>query len=101
MWRIPLSTYWYSDVTKKKININMVVLWMLTITINQLSELQYQKMYLQICVAPDKVFFYSNRKVLVFFLFLHKTYIVDTHKKCLFEALLMNTHNICFHGEIR
>ena len=31
-----------------------------------------------------------------------KTYAVDTHKKCLInEALLLNTHNICFHREIR
>ena len=30
-----------------------------------------------------------------------KTYVVGTHYKRLAEALLMNTHNICFHGEIR
>ena len=30
-----------------------------------------------------------------------KTYIVGTHKKCLNEALLMSTYNICFPGEIR
>ena len=28
-----------------------------------------------------------------------KTYVVGTHYKCLTEALLMSTHNICFHGE--
>ena len=30
-----------------------------------------------------------------------KTYVVGTHQKRLGEALLMSTHNICFHGEIR
>ena len=30
-----------------------------------------------------------------------KTYIVGTHQKRLGKALLMSTHNICFHGEIR
>ena len=29
-------------------------------------------------------------------------FVVGTHYKCLIgEALLMNTHNICFYGEIR
>ena len=30
-----------------------------------------------------------------------KTYVVGTHYKHLGEALLMSTHDICFHGEIR
>ena len=30
-----------------------------------------------------------------------KTYDVGTHKKRLGKALLMSTHNICFHGGIR
>ena len=30
-----------------------------------------------------------------------QTYVVGTHLKRLVEALLMSTHNICFHGEIR
>ena len=30
-----------------------------------------------------------------------KTHVVGTHQKCLTEALLMSTHNICFHGDIR
>ena len=30
-----------------------------------------------------------------------KAYVVGTHQKRLCEALLMSTHNICFHGEIR
>ena len=29
-----------------------------------------------------------------------KTYVVGTHQKHLGKALLMRTHNICFHGEI-
>ena len=33
--------------------------------------------------------------------FSKKTYVVDTHKKHLTEALLMSTHNICFLREIR
>ena len=42
-----------------------------------------------------------NQKVLMFFIFLHKNICCGTHLKCLTEALLMSTHNICFHGEIR
>ena len=30
-----------------------------------------------------------------------KTYLVGTHEKRLAKALLMSTHNICFHEEIR
>ena len=30
-----------------------------------------------------------------------KTYVVGTHQKHLHKVLLMSTHNICFHGEIR
>ena len=36
--------------------------------------------------------------------FLHfciKTYVVGTHQKLIGEMILMSTHNICFHGEIR
>ena len=29
-----------------------------------------------------------------------KTYVVDTHKNRLGEAILMSTHYICFYGEI-
>ena len=29
-----------------------------------------------------------------------KTYVAGTHRKRLGEALLMSTHNICFHAEI-
>ena len=60
----------------------------------------------QYSITPDKVFFFCffflfffNRKVLVFFLFLHKkTYVVELIRT---EALLMSIHNICFNGEIR
>ena len=37
----------------------------------------------------------------IFFLFLHKTYIVGTHWKCLTKVLLMSTHNVCFYGELK
>ena len=30
-----------------------------------------------------------------------KTYIVDTHYKCLTKELLMSTYNICFIGEYK
>ena len=49
-------------------------------------------------IGLDKIFFF-NPKVLIFFLFLHKTYVVGTHKKRLIEALLMSIHNICYHGD--
>ena len=39
--------------------------------------------------------------ILIFFLFLHMTLCISTHQKHLIEALLMITHNLCFHGEIR
>ena len=50
-------------------------------------------------IAPDKAHF--NRKVLIFFLFLHINTYCGTHYKRLAESFLMSTHNICFHGEIR
>ena len=37
----------------------------------------------------------------IFLFFSSKSYAVGTHLKCLAKALLMNTHNICFYGEIR
>ena len=40
-------------------------------------------------------------KINIFIHFSTKTYVVGTHKKHLSEVLLMSTHNICFHGEIR
>ena len=47
-------------------------------------------------MAPDKSF--STKKYWFFFL---KTYFVGTQQKCYTEALLMITHNIYFHEEIR
>ena len=43
----------------------------------------------------DQDFFLSS--------FSTKTHVmgIHTHLKCLAEALLMSTHNICFHGQIR
>ena len=46
-------------------------------------------------IAPDKGLNFQP-KVLIFFLFLHKK-----HMLWYSEALLMSTHNICFHGKIR
>ena len=51
-------------------------------------------------IATDKALF-SSEKCWYFSYFSMKTYEVGTHKKCLAQALLMSTHNICFHGEIR
>ena len=42
-----------------------------------------------------------NPKVLIFFLFYHKRYVVGTHQKRLAKAFPVSTHNISFHGEIR
>ena len=36
-----------------------------------------------------------------FYLFFMKAYVAGTHQKRLAEALLMSTHNICFHDDIR
>ena len=46
-------------------------------------------------------FFFFNQKHLIFFLFLRINYVEGTHQKRFIEALLMGTHNIGFHGEIR
>ena len=51
-------------------------------------------------IATDKVLF-SSEKCWYLSYFSTKTYVVDTHYKLLAEALLMSTHNICFHREIR
>ena len=48
-------------------------------------------------IAPDKRGF----SALYFSYFSMKTYVVGTHEKCLSEALLMSTHNVYLHGEIR
>ena len=45
-------------------------------------------------------FFQAKKKRSYFSYSSMKTYVVGTHQKCLGEALLMSTHNICFHGEI-
>ena len=41
------------------------------------------------------------QKYCYFSYFSTKIYVVGTHQKCLGEALLIGTHNICFHMEIR
>ena len=63
---------------------------------------EYESVALQLTgyISPDKVLFFS-RKLLIFFLFLHKKICCGIHLKCLAEALQMNTNNICFHGKIR
>ena len=43
----------------------------------------------------------SAKKYSYFSYFSTKIFIVDPQKKHLVEALLMSTHNICFHREIR
>ena len=45
----------------------------------------------------------KNIKIMkyIIFLFLKKTYVVGTQWKCLGEALLTCTHNVCFLQEIR
>ena len=47
-------------------------------------------------IAPNKG---VSRKLI--FLISPLKHVVGTHQKCLSKALLMSTHNICFHGEIR
>ena len=50
-------------------------------------------------IALDKALF--SIQYWYFSYFSTKTYVVGTHLKCLTEALLMSTHNLCFCGEIR
>ena len=52
---------------------------------------QFSDIYLILLLILAKISFY----------FSYKKYAVGTHSKCLTEALLMSTHNICFYGEIR
>ena len=49
-------------------------------------------------IAPDKALFVA-KKVDIFVISRHNIYVVGSHTKCISEALLMSTHNICF-GEI-
>ena len=51
-------------------------------------------------IATDKALF-SSKKCWYLSYFSVKTYVVGTHLKCLSEALLMSTHNICIRWEIR
>ena len=50
--------------------------------------------------STDGIFF-SAKKYWYFSYFSTKTYTVGTYQKCLCEALLISTHSICFHVEIR
>ena len=47
-------------------------------------------------IAPDKVLFFQPKNINIF-LFLHENICCGTYDK----ALLLSTHNICFHTEIR
>ena len=51
-------------------------------------------------IALDKMLFF-NTKVLIFFLFLHENMLYVLNRSASMRTLLMSTHNICFHGEIR
>ena len=42
---------------------------------------------------------FLNQKRMDIFLFLHENLSCGTHKNRLREALLMNTHNVCFCAE--
>ena len=52
--------------------------------------------YILFIIALDKVILF-NQTVLIFFLFLYENICCGIHLKCLTEALLVSTHNICFH----
>ena len=55
--------------------------------------------------ALDKMFvcflllFFQSKRIDIFLISPQK-HVVGTHQKCLGEALLLSTHNICFHEEI-
>ena len=53
----------------------------------------------QSLLAPDQALFF-NRKVPMFFLFLHENICCGYSLECLDEVLLMSIYNINFHGEI-
>ena len=55
--------------------------------------------YVYVNIALVKALF-SVQKYWYFSYFSMKPYVVGTHLKCLIEALLMSTHNICFREEI-
>ena len=56
-----------------------------------------RKLCVKIHSSREGQFF--NRKEVIFFL--TKNIYCGTHQKHLAEVLLMSTHNICFHGEIK
>ena len=60
---------------------------------------QHQRNCLGVFIAPDMVLF-SSYKYQYFSDFCMKTYVMGVNWKCLAEALLMSTHNICFCAEI-
>ena len=51
-------------------------------------------------ITTDKAFF-AVKKYRYFSYLSKKKYVVGTHQKRLSEALLMSTHNIRFHADIR
>ena len=51
-------------------------------------------------IAPSKVLLF-NQKVLIFFLFLHECICCGYSLEAPCRGILMSTHNICFHEEIR
>ena len=84
-WRFGESEKWKKN--KKK---QCTYEWIYYIWANILSDM---------CIAlgsPNKMLFSAN-----FSYFSTKTYVVGSHQKCLSEALLISTHNICLCLEIR
>ena len=45
--------------------------------------------------------FFLQKTADIFSYFSTRTYVVSTHQKCLGEVLLMSTHIMYFHGDIR
>ena len=71
-----------------------------------MSSLIYIHLNSHFLIALDKLVFSllkSIKSIDIFFFisFLHKNICCGYSLKCFAEALLMNTHNICFCGEIK
>ena len=59
-----------------------------------------RRVFVMILLARKQALLSTKQSIDIFSYFYMKAYVVGTQWKHFSEALLMNTHNICFHGEI-
>ena len=117
---IPYSTIFFYYVYKHRAakylekrgtECELKAVWCMIIT-NKSIKRQQHVTHIR-CMRPDRpvnprvspiasvMTLFSTKKYEYFSYFCTKTYVVGTHQKCLGEALLMRTHNICFCADIR